>query len=285
MSSLFAEFKDICQEINLKPARSRGQNFLINKRIYDRIIRAANINKNDNILEIGPGLGYLTLKLAQKTRKVFAVEIDEKLAIYLKSFFLKKKINNVVILNKDIRKFSPNKELLVKNYKIVANLPYNVTSFFIKKFFSFAKKPQSMSLLLQKEVAQRIVAKPPQMSILAVAVQYYSAPQISFYVPRTDFWPQPKVDSAFIVLTTKKKLPLSPEEEKRFFAFVRAGFAAKRKMLKNNLADYCHLPSKETKKIIVSADFLPNIRAQDIDVKNWLKLFGAFKKKCYNIIK
>ncbi|MEA1962680.1 MAG: 16S rRNA (adenine(1518)-N(6)/adenine(1519)-N(6))-dimethyltransferase RsmA, partial [Patescibacteria group bacterium] len=227
---MFNKTKQICKENNIKPVRSRGQNFLINEDVYDFIVNAAEIKKDDIILEVGPGLGFLTEKLARKVKRVIAVELDDKLANLLKVNLKEKKIDNVEVVNGNILDFRiknriKNQESRIKDnnqnydrssldslffilnskYKIVANLPYNITSVFLRKFLSCENKPKSMVLMLQKEVADRIVAGPGKMSLLAVSVQFYAKAEIIKYVPKIDFWPVPKVDSAVIQLRIKNE--------------------------------------------------------------------------------
>ncbi|MCK4539919.1 ribosomal RNA small subunit methyltransferase A, partial [Candidatus Parcubacteria bacterium] len=214
---LLQKTKQICKENNIKPARSRGQNFLINENVYDLIVNSAEIDKNDTVLEVGPGLGFLTEKLAKKAKRVIAVELDDKLADLLRVNLKEKKISNVEVVNENILDVNfeagEKKELSSEaselsswqrmNYKIVANIPYNITSVFLRKFLSSENKPSSMVLMLQKEVAERVTAKPGKMSLLAVSVQFYADVKIIDFVSKTDFWPMPAVDSAVVLLKIK----------------------------------------------------------------------------------
>ncbi len=177
MSDLLPKIKEISRLFEIVPSRSKGQNFLINEHIYDEIVKAADLKPTDTVLEIGPGLGFLTAKLAAKVKQVIAVELDDKLAAYLKMATDAQAVNNITIINEDILRANL-KPYLSGPYKIVANLPYNITSIFLRHFLTSAAKPELMVLMLQKEVAERIVATPPDMSILAVSVQYYGAPEI-----------------------------------------------------------------------------------------------------------
>ena len=164
---------------------------------------------------------------------------------------------------------------LTENYKIVANIPYNISSLFLRLFLSAAHKPELLVLMLQQEVAERIVAAPPDMSILAVSVQYYSEPEIVRIVKAGNFWPEPKVDSAII------KIKVRPEgekqDEKKFFQMVRIGFSAKRKMLKNNLAAGLKSESKNLEDLLLKQGFNPKVRAEDLSLPDWQKLFAALK--------
>ncbi|MEA3398499.1 MAG: 16S rRNA (adenine(1518)-N(6)/adenine(1519)-N(6))-dimethyltransferase RsmA [Patescibacteria group bacterium] len=279
---LLRETKNICSQHKIKPARSKGQNFLIRENVYDKIIETAELNKADIILEVGPGFGFLTEKLAQKVKKVIAVELDDKLTNILQNRLNKQSIKNVEVLNRNILDVT-SYELRVASYKIVANLPYNITSIFLRKFLSAENKPDFMVLMLQKEVAERICAKPGKMSLLSVSAQYYARPKIIEYVPKHDFWPSPKVDSAIVKLRIHKetKFPagnLVSGNEKVFFRLVKFGFSSKRKMLKNNLAAGCHISQIKAKNRLIKAGFKENIRAQELSVRDWIKLFGSFRQ-------
>lgn len=269
---LLEKTKELCRLYDIKPTRSKGQNFLINGEVYDRIVEAAEIKKTDTVLEVGPGLGFLTAKLATKTERVVAVELDDKLAAYLKDVVTEGKLDSSVkIINQNILDLDPSSiGLENSNYKIVANLPYNITSVFLRKFLSTENKPTEMILMLQKEVAERICAKPGDMSLLALSVQFYADPEILFNVGRSDFYPSPEVDSAVIQLRiTNDKLQIS---EKNFFRLAKIGFSAKRKMLKNNLANGLHISSKEAEEILTKSGFDSKIRAEDLSVDDWMVL-------------
>ncbi len=277
--NLLKKTRELCSLYNIKPVRSKGQNFLINEDIYDQIIKSANLNKDNIVLEVGPGLGFLTAKLAKKAKKVITVELDDKLAKVLQIGLDTQGVNNVEVVNDNILNFSiTNYELQITNYKIVANIPYNITSIFLRKFLEAENKPDSMILMLQKEVAERIVAKPGKMSLLAVSVQFYSDSEIVQHVPKEDFWPRPEVDSAIIRLKVNSPttLPRRAFDEKEFFRLVKFGFSSKRKMLKNNLAGGYHISQSEAEKRIKKAGFNPKIRAQELSVEDWIKLFGEF---------
>ncbi|MDP3043248.1 MAG: 16S rRNA (adenine(1518)-N(6)/adenine(1519)-N(6))-dimethyltransferase RsmA [bacterium] len=294
---ILKETKELCDLYHIKPNRSKGQNFLINEEFYNKIIGAADLNKEDVVLEIGPGLGFLTVELAKRVKKVIAVEIDKRLAEILEARLMAQGIKNVEVVNMDILQLNPksqtpipnqipnskfqvaNYQLPIANFKVVANLPYNITSIFLRKFLSMEHKPKMMALMLQKEVAERIVAKPPKMSLLAVSVQFYAEPEIIEIVPANNFWPKPEVDSAIIKMTINGvgAMRASPEWIKDFFRLVKIGFSAKRKMLKNNLAAGYHISQDEAEEKIKQAGFNPKIRAQELSVEEWTKLFDYFK--------
>ena len=288
MSDLLSKTREICRLFEIKPARSKGQNFLINEKIYDDMVNAADLQADDLVLEVGPGLGFLTTKLASKVKKVVAVELDDRLAAYLQMGVDAQETTNIEIINGDILKFDladylSEHGLAGKKYKIVANLPYNISSIFLRRFLSLQNKPELVVLMLQKEVAERIVATPPDMNLLAVSVQYYAAPEIMRIVKAGNFWPEPEVDSAIIKIkiTDDYKLSINADlvidQEKKFFQIVRIGFSAKRKMLKNNLAAGLKITPKIVEDLLVKTGFNPKARAEDLSLQDWRKLFAALK--------
>ena len=266
---------EICKIYEIKPSRSKGQNFLINEKIYDEIVSAAGVNSKDTVLEVGPGLGFLTAKLAKAAKKVIAVELDDKLASFLQIGLDSQDVENVEIVNQDILKFNP--EILEPNYKVVANLPYNITSIFLRTFLNHNNRPQSLVLMLQKEVAERLAAKPGDMSMLALSVQFFGDVEIIREVKAGNFWPEPKVDSAVVRLILKDENHggITRSNEKAFFRMAKIGFSAKRKMLKNNLAAGLQIENSAAEKIITSVGLDARTRAEDLSVTEWQKLFAA----------
>lgn len=259
-----------------------GQNFLRDKTVLDKIIRAADLKTDDSVLEVGPGEGVLTKELARLTRKVIAVETDEMLAKKTAAHFQFQISNdkssniksNTEIIIDDILKINL-PELLEKNgfnkYKIVANIPYYITSPIIRLFLETKYPPAEMVLLVQKEVAERICAPIGEMSILAVSVQYYAKPELLFTVPRTAFSPAPEVDSAVIRLTLFPARP-KKDEAKRFFRIIRAGFSAKRKTLANNLASSLKLEKATVEEKLATIGVGPKQRAQELGLEDWKRL-------------
>ncbi len=289
MKDLLEQTKEFCRLYNIKPARSKGQNFLIKEEIYDDIVAAADLKPDDVVLEVGPGLGFLTAKLAKRARRVIAVELDDKLTEVLRTGILAQGTLNVEILNENVLDIKMRPPLIKGGFKIVANLPYNITSIFLRKFLSEAEnKPELTVLMLQKEVAERICAEAGAMSLLAVSVQYYAKPEIIRIVEKENFWPQPEVDSAIVKIRPNppNHLPARTTvqsggyqggvNKKDFFRLVKFGFSAKRKMLKNNLAAGFKINQAEAENKIVKAGFNPKIRAQELSVEDWLRLARIF---------
>jgi 16S rRNA (adenine1518-N6/adenine1519-N6)-dimethyltransferase len=260
------EIKDICKVYNIVPTKSRGQNFLFDQNIIAKIIKSANLSKKDVVLEIGPGLGVLTEHLVRHVKRVVAVELDKKIIEFLSNKY--KENTNLEVIEGDILRVDIDSLGLAGGYKIVANLPYNITSNFIRKFLEADNSPTEMIIMVQYEVAKRMIEKPGKMSILAVAVQFYSEVEILFKVDRNSFWPSPKVDSAVIKIKMKKKPDF--DNPKHFFRIVKMGFSAKRKQLQNNLSGGLHRDREEIKQILQKVGLDEKIRAQDLSIKNWI---------------
>ena len=278
MNSIAHQTKELCRLYDIKPARSKGQNFLINEGIYQAIIKAADIKPKDTILEVGPGLGFLTAKIAAQAKRVVAVELDDKLATILNLAISSQDVQNVEVINQDILRFNPQDYFTQdENYSVVANLPYNITSIFLRTFLSTLKPPNSLVLMLQKEVAERIVRLEPDMTLLSLSLAYYGQAEIIRTVPASDFWPAPAVDSAILrfIYTKNKPTPASIEQDKRFFRLARIAFSAKRKMLKNNLLAALDISADKLDNIFVKVGIDQKIRAENLSLENWHSLFAA----------
>lgn len=286
-SGLQGSIQRLCKIYGISPQRSFGQNFLTNKDTLKTIVDSANITQDDTVLEIGPGLGTLTSLLAARAKKVIAVELEKRFIPLLRSELAVYK--NVEIIQGDILKFSISK-FQFPNYKVVANLPYNITSHFLRKFLSGEPRPKLMVLLMQKEVAERMVEKPGAMSMLSVSVQWYSRPEILGYVSRENFYPAPEVDSAIVRIISSsddertKRLREAGISEETFFRIAKFGFASKRKQLHNNLSGGLKsltgkTVSKEAwRKIFQEARISQNARAQELSQEQWLGLLKILRK-------
>ena len=263
------DIKTICTKYDIVPSKSKGQNFLIDTNIVGKIITASNINSSEIVMEIGPGVGVLTGELVKRAGKLIAVELDRKACEFLRAEFVEEK--GFELIEQDVLRLN-RIELGLKNfgYKVVANLPYNITSKFLRLFLEQEPKPSEMVLMVQKEVAQRMVAKPGEMSLLALSAQLYSEPEILFEVSRNSFWPAPNVDSAVIRLKLKEKLPNI--SDKALFRIAKMGFSARRKQLHNNLSAGLKISSEYAKGAIVSCGLDEKIRAQDLGVEEWIRL-------------
>ncbi len=258
---------------NISSSRRLGQVFLQDQNIISKIISTASIKPDDLILEIGPGKGILTNALLKTKANVLAIEKDPNLVKLLKKRFASAK--NFEVVQADIRDFLRNPKLYVQypifntKYKVIGNIPYYLTSYLIRLLLETSLSPSLIVLMVQKEVAQRIIAQPPKMNLLAVSVQYYSKPEIIKIVPSRAFSPQPKVDSAIIKIT-----PFSNEtlEATNFFKVVRAGFNHPRKLLLNNLPYNLKIPKAKLQIILKELKLPPNTRAQNLSIAQWKEL-------------
>jgi len=257
----------------MKLKKSLGQHLLINKRVLMSIIRAASLEKKDVVLEIGAGSGILTRALAEQVKKVIAIEIDKEFASRLNSYL--KDFSNVELIFGDIRKVFPRLKL-PQNYKVVANIPYYASSLIIKMLLSAWNKPKEIVCLLQKEVAERICASKGNFSILSNSVLFFGKPEIIGKVPRSAFYPPPKVDSAILKIKDINNDNARILEEKRFFQVLKAGFAAPRKTLVNNLAAGMDISKQKASDIIKSVGLKEAIRPQELTVSDWINIAQRF---------
>ncbi len=283
----------------LKPKKSLGQNFLRDGKVLEKIIESANLNADDFVIEVGPGEGILTEKLAEKVSQVASIEIDQNLIPNLEKKFSAKK--NIEIINADILKINLDEllrhsmsldqndpktsnvkdnsyKLKAKSYKVVANIPYYITSKIIRLFLENENPPTEMILMVQKEVAERITAKAGKMSLLSVSVQYYANAELLFTVSGNSFFPVPEVDSAVIKVESIKKKVESREETWNFFRVVKAGFSAKRKTLVNNLCNSLHLEKSLVEEKLKTVPLSGTVRAQELSIEDWKKLTNLFEK-------
>lgn len=256
--------------------KSLGQNFLTNLSILPIIIKAGEVSRGESILEIGPGHGILTKALLDSGAKVFAVEKDFDLIASLTQKFGSSK--NIKIIHQDALWFD---ETVLPKYKIIANLPFNMASPLIRKFLESQNPPQLMVVMVQKEVAEKIVAKPgsSERGVLTLAIEFYGQAEIIKNVPKESFRPQPKVD-ATIIKITPKKLHLrgaAGVEPKLFFRIVKAGFAAKRQQIHNSLAATLRLPKEEVLSLLKKSNIEPQKRAEDLNLEDWQTLVDNFK--------
>jgi len=256
----------------IKPIKSLGQNFLVNEHPVEKLLAVAEIRPNDTIIEIGPGLGILTARLAEQAKKVIAIEKDAAMVALLQNTFADSKKVHIIhgdALTMDYAPYAPQDS----NYKVVANLPYHITAPTIRKFLEAPNQPESITLIIQKEVAQRICAKPPNMSILAVSVQWYAAAKIISSVKKSSFWPQPRVDSAIIhIIPHKKTLAVTPVQ---FFTIVKAGFLHPRKQLINNLSVGLCIEKEAVASLLKRHAIAPNRRAETLTIQDWINLAKA----------
>jgi len=258
--------------VSHSPNKSLGQHWLNDADSLNQIASNAEITSTDLVLEVGPGLGSLTEVLSSRAQEVWAIELDPDLINHLE---IKFKNTNVQVLPGDILKYNLND--IKAPYKIVANLPYYLTSHFIQIISESDNPPTIATLLIQKEVAERIAAEPGKKSLLSVTAQYYWEANLSEVIKANLFTPPPKVDSQIIKLTRKQTLLLDPDETKLYFRIVKAGFSQKRKTLLNSLSAGLKLDRDQTAKLLADAQIDQNYRAQKLSLELWLKLYQAYK--------
>jgi 16S rRNA (adenine1518-N6/adenine1519-N6)-dimethyltransferase len=250
------------------PKKSLGQHWLEDIDSLEAMCQAAELSADDVVLEIGPGLGTLTKLLIEQAREVVAVEFDRDLARALPSRF---NAPNLTVTNEDILKFDFTR--LPPDYKVVANIPYYLTSNLVRVLSESSNQPSVAVLLVQKEVAQRVAAEPGDMSVLSVTAQYYWAVGVGPIVPAELFTPPPKVDSQILIMQ-RHDAPLYPGvDAKKFFRLVKAGFSERRKMLRSSLSGGLHISKPDIEALLVQAGIDPNLRAQALSLDDWYKLY------------
>lgn len=249
------------------PKKSLGQHWLRDRDVLVSIAAEAAITPNDTVLEIGPGLGTLTSELLRRAKKVVAVELDQDLARKLPGQFPG---TSLEVVNQDILSFDL--RTLPKDYVVVANVPYYITSKIIQLLTTATNKPRTIVLLIQKEVAERLAAEPGDMSILAVSAQIYAKVRLGDVVPAEFFTPPPKVDSQVVILETLEEPLVDADLEKKFFRVVKAGFVAKRKKLRSSLASGLHISKPDAEALLVRHGISPDDRAEDLSIDNWLSI-------------
>jgi 16S rRNA (adenine1518-N6/adenine1519-N6)-dimethyltransferase len=281
--SLLAETKSLLRQTGLHARKGLGQHFLIDGAYLKHMLTAAEIHPNDIVIEVGPGLGVLTRALAEQRVKIIAIEKDEHLAGLLKTNF--QSSPNVTIINRDILEVNLPEVLgLIKNpdnnpfqYKVVANLPYYITSPVLRFFLEASHKPDCMVVMVQKEVARQIIAKPGDMSLLSVGIQIYGDPKIVKYVPARAFYPPPEVDSAILRISVYDK-PAVDVDIVSFFTLVRAGFSAARKQIVNPLSHVLDIPKQNILSMLEKADIDPQRRAETLSMEEWGRLWYQYTK-------
>lgn len=260
------------------PKKSLGQHWLHDEAVLDQIVDCANVQAGDVVLEVGPGLGTLTRRLLARSADVTAVEFDETLARNLSETLLEDGPvgGNLTVVREDILRF----ELagLTPGYKVVANIPYYLTSNLIRVLTESPSPFSVAALLVQKEVAERAAAKPGQMSLLSVSAQFYCDVSLGPVVPAELFTPPPKVDSQVLVLKYREEPLFSDVDTKQFFRVVRAGFSQKRKTLQNALSGGLAISKDEARELCEAASITPTQRAQALSLDEWYSLYKVARQ-------
>jgi 16S rRNA (adenine1518-N6/adenine1519-N6)-dimethyltransferase len=271
----------------LRARKGLAQHFLVDEEALKLVVETAQLTPADIVIEVGPGLGVLTVELARQAGRVLAIELDNKLAAILKQTLAP--FDNVTIINEDVLKIDPATLLREHKievslefnvgYKVVANLPYYITSPVLRHFLEASLKPQTMVVMVQKEVAESIAAAPGQMSLLSVSVQFYGKPAIISQVPADSFYPAPEVDSAILRIDVYSQPPVPVNDVKSFFDLVRAGFTASRKQIANSLAHGLKLPKSDVLPLLEKSDIAPQRRAETLTLEEWAHLWQVFTGK------
>jgi 16S rRNA (adenine1518-N6/adenine1519-N6)-dimethyltransferase len=273
----------LLKQWDLRPSKGLGQNFL-DRAILEKIVAAAELTPDDVVLEIGAGLGNLTVHLAQHAGRVVAVELDERLMPVLRDVLAD--CGNVTLIQGDILALNPatlvgatSNQYPVTSiqYKVVANLPYYITSAVLRYLLEADPRPQRIVVTVQREVAERIVAQPGRMSLLAVSVQFYGRPRLLFRIKPGSFYPSPGVESAVVRVDLYDRPPVQVESTDAFFRVVRAGFSQRRKQLRNTLAAGLKLPPGEVAARLEKAGVDPKRRAQSLSLEEWGRVAQALE--------
>jgi 16S rRNA (adenine1518-N6/adenine1519-N6)-dimethyltransferase len=283
--SLLAETKSLLREFGLKAKKSLAQHFLIDRGILNKIVAAADLKPDDIVIEVGPGLGVLTKELAERAGRLIAIELDQNMVEVLRRCF--GAMPNVTIIHKDVLDTTP-EEIFTETgivsppsgalkYKVVANLPYYITSMVLRHFLEARLKPELIVVMVQKEVAEQIIAPPGDMSTLSVSVQFYGKPKIVRIVSRGCFYPAPDVDSAVLRVDLHLQPLLPSEEDKGFFDIVHAGFSAPRKQLTNALSQGFRIPKAPATSLLEKAGIDPTRRAETLSVGEWVHLYETYR--------
>ena len=284
----FLFYQTIMRSQGIKPEKYLGQVFLKNKRIIQKMVEALEVKEKDLILEIGAGKGILTESLLFNEAKVIAVEKDPQLVNFLKNRFDNN--SKLQIIQGDIRDLlNSNFQFLISkqisnfkfqipnsDYKVIGNIPYYLTSYLFRLLIDLKKKPKLVVLMVQKEVGQRMMGKPPKMNLLAVLVQTFFKPELILNVSKNNFWPEPKVDSAVIKLTPLTSPFKTKKEKEKFLNLIKAGFSQPRKLLINNLKNKLKISKNKLEGIFKKLNISLNSRAQDLALNQWFLLLNYF---------
>lgn len=289
MNNILEETKFILKKYNIKANKSLGQNFLINQEVVETIVKTANIDKDDLVIEIGPGLGTLTEFLLKNAKKVICVELDERMINILKDRFLLYK--NLELINEDVLKLDLNKIIKqekdsedIKNVKIVANLPYYITTPIVMKLLEDKLDVESITIMIQKEVADRLIETPGGKNTGAItyAINYFSIPEGVMEVPNTSFIPEPEVTSKVLKLTLRARPGVEVENSELMFKIIKCAFMQRRKTLLNALVNNNIFNSKEQgAEILKKMDMDVNVRGEKLSLEDYARLSDEISKNYF----
>jgi 16S rRNA (adenine1518-N6/adenine1519-N6)-dimethyltransferase len=266
--------RELMEAYNLHPKKSLGQNFMHDPNTREKIVSTANVAPTDTVVEIGPGTGELTKRLAQAAKTVMAIELDDRLEAMLEDRFAEH--SNVYFVFQDILKTDVLALVGMNDFVVVANVPYYITTAILEHLLEKPRRPKRIVMTMQYEVAQRICEKPGDMTLLAVSVQYYGQPQIVGKLNPAVFWPRPGVDSAILKVETYEKPIVDTPSDALFFRMVKAGFSQKRKQLRNSLSGGLQLKGAAADALLEAAQIDASRRAETLTLQEWARLSWAF---------
>lgn len=276
--------KSLLRQFGLHAKKNLGQHFLVDRRVLTKSISAADVGADDVVVEVGAGLGILTEELAKKAKAVVAIEVDQRLAAILSQRFAH--LSNVTVVEADVSKVDMTEVVSSAaghgkpKYKVVANLPYFIATTVIWRFLEAEMKPERMVIMVQKEIAQNIVASGEKNGILSISVALYGKPSVISYVKPQSFYPQPEVDSAIVRIDVYERPALNVNTED-FFHVVKAGFSNPRKQLRNSLANGLSIPPSKASQFLENAGISPQRRAETLSLEEWGKVYEAILKTKY----
>ncbi|MCK9246313.1 MAG: 16S rRNA (adenine(1518)-N(6)/adenine(1519)-N(6))-dimethyltransferase RsmA [Anaerolineaceae bacterium] len=260
----------LLKKYGIKPKKSLGQNFLIEQAGLNKVINAAEITADDEVLEIGAGLGSLTYLLAQTARQVVAVEIDKAMLPPLRQALAE--FDNVRVIAGDILELKPDELMQGQDYVVVANIPYYISSAIIRHLMAANRRPKRVVLTLQKEVAERILARDGKMSLLSLSVHLFGQVSLAGLIPAGSFLPAPEVDSAVLKIELYPQPMVPLEQQDAFFKLAHAGFGQKRKTLRNSLSAGLALAGSQVETLLLEAGIDPKRRAETLSISEWKRL-------------
>jgi len=274
MTMKFIDLPASLRKYQIRPKKSLGQNFLADPNGLMKVIEAAELSPSDTVLEIGAGLGSLTILLAQKSKSVTAIELDSTLIPALKVGLAD--FENVNIIEGDVLRLSPDTLMDQAGYLVVANIPYYITSAIIRHLLAASTKPNRLILTIQKEVAERIVAKDGKHSLLSLSVHMFGKPEFAGIIPAGCFFPAPEVDSAVMRIRLYPEPLIKLDSMDDFFKLAHAGFSQKRKTLRNSLSAGLQISPQAGEVLLEKAGLSPQRRAETLTIKEWQRLTETF---------
>jgi 16S rRNA (adenine1518-N6/adenine1519-N6)-dimethyltransferase len=271
------QVRNLLKRFGIRPDKRLGQNFLVDRRSLEKVVRAARLDGDEQILEVGAGVGSLTRLLATRAQEIFAVEVDARLIPALR--FALQEENNVHIIQADILKLDISELMRDAPYQVVANIPYNISSALIRKLLVGPKPADRIVLTIQREVAERVIAPVGRYGLLTLSVQIFGEASIVGYIPAKAFYPAPKVESAILSILVHSE-PLVPEDLiQPVFALAKAGFGQKRKQLRNSLSSGLGMKPGLVEQMMINVGIDPKQRAQELRLEEWVTLVRAMDQE------